>query len=81
MSQPPIHSDLLRIPEEYRLLPSKASLPHRLVADEGAMLLEQMKRIESSLEVEVNEGLSVCATDLDQEEDHADKQEDLSQER
>ena len=45
------------------------------------MLLEQMKRIESPLEVEVNEGLSVCATDLDQEEDHPYEQEDLSQER
>ena len=81
MSQPPIHSDLLRIIEEPPLLPSKASPPHRLLSDEGAMLLEQMKRIESPLEVEVNEGLSVCATDLDQEEDHPDEQEDLSQER
>lgn len=81
MSQPPIHSNLLRILQEHPLLPSKASPPHRLVADEGAMLLEQMKRIESSLEVEVNEGLSVCTTDLDQEEDHPDEQDDLSQER
>ena len=81
MSQPPIHSDLLRIIEEPPLLSSKASPPHRLVADEGAMLLEQMKRLESPLEVEVNEGLSVCATDLYQEEDHSDKQEDLSHER
>ena len=29
------------------------------------MPLEEMKRLESPLEVEVNEGLSVCATDLD----------------
>ena len=47
------------------ILSSKASPPHRLVADEGAMPLEQMERIESPLEVKVNEGLSVCATDLD----------------